>query len=292
MDTPTKISVVPHFSRLHEWIAMDEGFFQEEGLEPELLPEVMHAVSSHKGDNYGERPQDLPFVQQQKVTNSACEWGTACNAGAGMGSLVPDLYTVGRFAIFTRPGSTLTRLIDLRDVPVGVGLRAGSHFTALETLSQVLPRDHINLMHTGGPGTRLVALLNSEIEAANLLDPEIAIAEAKGLRKLALGEFRMTFWVAAEIEPQVLNRYFRALRKADEALVAHPDRYLHLWAHNVPPALAGDFDYTTFGLGERFVWEPYSEEMFREALAFATRWQLDDHVYERSYDRLLVLAGL
>ena len=97
------------------------------------LHQVMHAVSSHQGDNYGERPQDLPFVQQKKVTNSACEWGTACNAGAGLGRLVPDLYTVGRFAIFTHPGSTITRLIDLRDVPVGVGVRAGSHFTALET---------------------------------------------------------------------------------------------------------------------------------------------------------------
>lgn len=288
----TKISVVPHFSRLHEWIAMEDGYFQEEGLDAEMLPEVMHAVSSHKGDNYGERPQDLPFVRQQKVTNSACEWGTACNAGAGMGRLVPDLYTVGRFAIFTKPGSTVTRLIDLRDVPVGVGMRAGSHFTALETLSQVLPREHISLTHTGGPGTRLVALLNGEIEAANLLDPEIAIAEAMGLRKLAQGEFRMTFWVASDIEPDVLNRYFRALRKADEALLKQPAKYLHLWEHNVPPALAGDYDYTTFGLGERFVFEPYSEEMFHNALEFANKWQLDDQVRERTYSRLLVPAGL
>lgn len=291
-DRRAKISVVPHFSRLHEWIAMEEGYFQAQGLDPELLPEVMHAVSSHKGDNYGERPQDVPFVQQQKVTNSACEWGTACNAGAGMGRLVPDLYTVGRFAIFARPGSPITRLIDLRDVPVGVGMRAGSHFTALEMLSQVLPREHIKLTHTGGPGTRLVALLDGEVEAANLLDPEIAIAESKGLRAIARGEFRMTFWVAPDIEPDVLNRYFRALRRADEALMVHPEKYLHLWAHNVPPALDGDYDYSTFGLGERFVWEPYSEEMFREALAFANKWQLDDQVRERAYERLLVPAGV
>jgi hypothetical protein len=171
-------------------------------------------------------------------------------------------------------------------------MRAGSHFTALETLSQVLPREHISLTHTGGPGTRLVALLNGEIEAANLLDPEIAIAESKGLRKLAQGEFRMTFWVASDIEPDVLNRYFRALRKADEALLKQPEKYLHLWEHNVPPALAGDYDYTTFGLGERFVFEPYSEEMFHNALEFAKKWQLDDQVRERTYSRLLVPAGL
>src|SRR5690242_1536712 len=252
-ETRTPISVVPHFSRLHEWIALDEGYFDQEGLEPELLPEVMHAVSNHSGDSYGHRPQDVPFVQQQKVTNSACEWGTACNAGADMGRIVPDLYTVGRFAIFVRPGSPITRLIDLRDVPVGVGMRAGSHFTALHTLSQVLPKDHINLVHTGGPGRRLIALLGGEIAAANLLEPEIAIAEAKGLRRLAQGEFRMTFWVAPDISSDVLNAYFRALRRADEALSQHPDRYLGLWERNVPPGLEGTYDYTTFGLGEKFV---------------------------------------
>jgi hypothetical protein len=30
----TPIKVVPHFSRLHEWIALEEGFYQDEGLAP------------------------------------------------------------------------------------------------------------------------------------------------------------------------------------------------------------------------------------------------------------------
>lgn len=288
----TPISVVPHFSRLHEWIALDEGYFDQEGLEPEILPDVMHAVSSHSGDSYGHRPQDVPFVSQQKVTNSACEWGTACNAGAGMGRIVPDLYTVGRYAFFVRPGSPISRLVELRDVPVGVGMRAGSHFTALETLSQVLPKEHINLVHTGGPGRRLIALLSGEIEAANLLDPEIAIAESKGLRRLAQGEFRMTFWVAPDISSDVLYAYFRALRRADEALGQHPEKYMHLWERNIPPGLEGEYDYSTFGRGEKFVFEPYTEEMFAEAMDFAKKWGLDDHVREHRFARLVTPAGL
>ncbi|MDX6382124.1 MAG: hypothetical protein QOI57_3148 [Rubrobacteraceae bacterium] len=62
-----------------------------------MLTDVMHSVSSHRGDEYGQRPLDLPFVQEEEVANSACEWGTACNAGAGMGRVVPDLYSVGRY---------------------------------------------------------------------------------------------------------------------------------------------------------------------------------------------------
>lgn len=288
----TPVQVVPHFSRLQEWIALDEGFFQQEGLEPEMLQDVMHSVSSHHGDQYGQRPQDLPFVQQREVVNSACQWGTACNAGAGMGRLVPDLYTVGRFALFTRPGSRIQRLVDLRDIPVGIGERAGSHFTTLAVMEQVLPREHIRTVHTGGPGQRLAALLNGEIEAATLLDPEIPIAEAKGLRILARGEFLITFWVSPTINPSVLNAYFRAIKRADEALAQNPERYTHLWERNVPPVIKGDYDYSTFGLGEKFVFEPYTEEMFQHALQFAESWNLHTHVRDNQYGHLTIPAGL
>jgi NitT/TauT family transport system substrate-binding protein len=295
MTTPTQrtpIQVVPHFSRLQEWIALDEGFFQEEGLEPEMLQDVMHAVSSHHGDQYHQRPQDLPFVQQMEVVNSACQWGTACNAGAGMGRLVPDLYTVGRFALFTKPGSHVQRLVDLRDIPIGIGERAGSHFTTLGVLEQVLPKAHIRTVHTGGPGQRLIALVHGEVEAATLLDPEIAIAEAQGLLELARGEFLITFWVGPTVNQGVLNAYFRALRRADEALSRNPEKYMHLWERNIPPVLKGEYDYSLFGLGEKFVFEPYTEEMFQQALQFAEKWNLHTHIQDNQYSHLIVSAGI
>jgi ABC-type nitrate/sulfonate/bicarbonate transport system substrate-binding protein len=288
----TPIHIVPHFSRLQEWIALDEGFFQDEGLEPLMLPEVMHAVSSHHGEEYKRRPQDLPFVQQMEVVNSACQWGTACNAGAGMGKLVPDLYTVGRFAIFTRPGSKIERLVDLRDVPIGIGERAGSHFTTLQVLEQILPREHIRTVHTGGPGERLLALLRGEVEAANLLDPEIAIAESRGLRALARGEFLITFWVGPTIDRGVLKAYFHALQRANEALAQNPEKYMQLWERNIPPALKDTYDYSAFGLGEKFVFEPYTEEMFQNALQFAGKWNLHTYIQDTTYDNLISLAGL
>ncbi len=68
------------------------------------------------------------------MANSACHWGSLCNAGAGMGKFVPDVYGVARFGIFVRPGLARTRLTDLRGGPVGLGIMAGSHFTTLQTL--------------------------------------------------------------------------------------------------------------------------------------------------------------
>jgi hypothetical protein len=94
----TPIKVVPHFMRLHEWIALEGGYYRDEGLEPVLMADVMHSVS--------------------------------------------------------------------------------------------------------GPGRRLVALMDGDVDAATLLDPEIPIAEEKGLRRLAHGEFRTLFWVSASIDPE------------------------------------------------------------------------------------------
>lgn len=286
-----RIRVVPHFMRLHEWIAAREGYFTDElpdGMEAELMADWMHSVSSHRGDDYLSRPQDRVFVEEAEVANSACAWGSVCNAGAGVGKFVPDLYGVARYAIFVAPGSSITRLHELRDVPVGVGLMAGSHFTTLAALEQVLPAEHVSVVHTGGPGRRLAALLDGEVQAANLLDPEIAIAEEKGLRKIAQGEFRTLFWVSATLDQEVLNGYFRALRRADERLRANPDAYLPLWQRNVPPALAGDHDYTTFGLGELLVFEPFTDDMIAETVRFADRWNLRTRVTEHDITRTAV----
>ncbi len=280
------IRIVPHFMRLHEWIALEDGMYEREGLQPELLTDVMHSVSGHRESSYFERPQDRPFIEREEVANSACEWGSVCNSGAGMGRFVPDLYGVARHAFFAAPSSRFERLADLAGVPVGVGLMAGSHFTALRTLETVLPRERIEVANVGGPGRRLEALLAGEIEVANLLDPEIPMAEARGFRKLAAGEFRTLFWVSSTMSQDVLGPYFRALQSADRELRVDPAKYIHLWERNVPPALAGDYDYARFGRGELLVFEPYPEEAFVDALAFARRWGLDSEVRETRYEAL------
>lgn len=289
----TRIRVVPHFMRLHEWVALEDGGFEAEGLEAELLRDVMHDVSSHGRDPYFDRPQDKPFLTGgMDVANSACEWGSVCNAGAGMGKFVADLYGVARFAIFARPGSPLRRLSELAGVPVGVGLMAGSHFTTLRTLEGVLPRNQVKIENIGGPGRRLQALIDAEVEVANLLDPEIPIAEERGLTKLAQGEFRTLFWVSPGIPPVALGAYFRTLRRADQALRANPTRYLHLWKNNLPPTLAGDYDWSKFGLGEMLVFEHYPEETFSETVEFARRWGLDRNMHDETYAALAAAPSL
>lgn len=282
--SPTPINVVPHFMRLHEWIALFEGYYEQEGLDPHLLAEHMHDISSHGADDYFERPQDQPYLERQEVCSTACHWAVPMNAGAGMGKLVPDLHGLTRYAIFVAPGSGITRLGQLRDVPVGIGLMAGSHFSFLELMEKVLPKEHIKPKNIGGPGRRLEALLNGEVEAANLLDPEIPMAEQKGLAKIASGEFKTLFWVSPTISHEVLAAYFRVMRRANDALFTAPERYMHLWENNVPPHLKDDsYDYARFGLGEVLVFEEYTQQEYDRTLALAKRWGLDDELRADSH---------
>jgi hypothetical protein len=86
------------------------------------------------------------------------------------------------------------------------------------------------------------------------------------LQELPASQFLITFWVAPTVNRDVLQAYFRALKRTDEALARDPERYMPLWERNVPPALKGTYDYSAFGLGEMFVFELYTEEMFQQAL--------------------------
>src|SRR5215218_6341237 len=180
-----RLKISPTGMRLHEWIALERGYFQEEGIEPEIRWDVVQAtMASWKDLGYLERPQDKPFVTGEQTITNACAWGSICNAGAGMGKFVSDAYGVARWAIYVRPDSPIQRPEDLANVRVAVGMRAGSHFNVPYRLEQYLPLEQIQTVNVGGFGAGLQALLDGTVEASSLLDPQISMADQLGLRKI------------------------------------------------------------------------------------------------------------
>ena len=129
--------------RLHEWIALDRCYFSEQGIEPIIRWDIIRGIQASWQDTaYLERPQDAPFRGASEPVDviNHCAWGSVCNAGAGMGRFVPDAYGVARWAIYVRPDSPIQRPEDLADVPIAVGLRAGSHFNVPYRLEAYLRR--------------------------------------------------------------------------------------------------------------------------------------------------------
>ncbi len=284
--TPLQIS--PTGMRLHEWIALERGYFQEQGIEPHVRWDVvMGAIERWKGEGYRERPQDLPFVAGDQTVTNACAWGSVCNAGAGMGKFVPDAYGVARWAIYVRPDSPIQRPEDLANVPIAVGLRAGSHFNVPYRLEQYLPLDQIKVVNVGGFGARLTALLDGEVEASSLLDPQISMAEQLGLRRIIANTFKTLWWVDERHDRAVLDRFFRVLQRAEEDLTRDPASCLPLWHYSVPTEFKDHpWDYSRFDPGERFHYEPLPRAEYEEIVQQVERWGLDDFMQEKAFDRL------
>src|SRR4030095_9688731 len=287
MSALTKIRIFPTGMRLHEWIAFEEGYFRDQGLDPEVMWDVYLGQMRAWSGGYKARPQDASFLEGNQNIGNACAWGSVCNAGAGMGRFVPDAYGVARHAIYVRADSSIRRPEDLRGVPVAVGLMAGRHYNVPSRLERHLPLDDIKIAPVGGFGRRLDALWKREVEAASLLDPQIYMAEELGLRKILDGEFNTLWWVDAESERQILRRYFTALARADAAIERDLARYLPLWKKCVPPEFADrPWRVEGWGAGERFVFAPYPAEKLADVLAAIHRWGLGRGMHAREFDRL------
>jgi NitT/TauT family transport system substrate-binding protein len=285
-----RVKIAPKGMGLNDFVAMQEGFFAAEGLDVELDWKTFRGTqSSWKDLQYFQRPQDRPYTQDSaEVIQGACVWGSICNASAGMGRFVADAYGVSPWAIFVRPDSRIHQPRDLKDVPIAVGMRAGSHFNVPYRLEKFLALEHIKTVNTGGFGARLKALLDGEVEAASLLPPQIAMAEQLGLRKIIEDTFHTLWWVPDGSPPEVVTGYLRALDRAEKAMDAEPSKYLPLWKLAVPAEFetTHPWDFSRFGRGERFVYETIPRSEFDEVMDQVKRWGLDQYLKDREFENL------
>jgi NitT/TauT family transport system substrate-binding protein len=283
--------VAPKGMGLNDFVAEQDGFFRAEGLDVDFDWKTFRGTqSSWKGLDYRSRPQDQPYASgEADVVQGACAWGSVCNAGAGMGRFVRECYGVSPWAIYVRPDSKITTPSDLKDVPIGVGLRAGSHFNVPYRLEPYMPLENIKTVNVGGFGARLTALLNGEVEAASLLPPQIDMADQLGLRRIIADEFHTIWWVPENASKEGVNAYLRALDRAERALQSDLAAYLPLWRKAIPDDLVGlhAWDFSHFSRGERFVYESIPLSEFDEIMEQVKRWGLDDVLQERSFDKLI-----
>jgi hypothetical protein len=286
-----RVKVAPKGMGLNDFVAKREGFFEAEGIDVEFDWKIFRGTqSSWKGIEYFQRPQDKPYTESKEdVIQGACVWGTICNASAGMGRVVAQAYGDSPWAIYVRPDSKIREPEDLADVPVSVGLRAGSHFNVPYRLEKYLPLERIKIVNTGGFGARLKALLDGEVEAASLLPPQIDMADQIGLRCIIADRFKTLWWSPANAAPEVVRGYLNALQRAEDALEADLPKYLPLWKISVPAEFDDyhPWEFSRFSRGEKFVYQPLPRDEFDDTLAQVERWGLDQHLKEREFERLV-----
>jgi len=279
-----KFRIQPHV-RLQEWVAEDLGLFADEGLDYEFEAQgfagatrpaaSVSATDSAPLDIRSGAFEDMETGRSCEVS-AACHWAVNAAASSSHGKMWGRAYSVCESGIFVAADSPYKRPEDLAGVPVGVGYHSGSHYSAIQALEPFLERSQIELAFIGLPFDRVRGLRSGEVEAVNVFGAQYYILEQLGFRKLADSTFIMGFLVAEDADSDDLERYFRAIRRAQREIDLEPERFKHYWEREMPDDLLELVDVRRFGPGERIVFEPYTRDMFERTHRWMESWELFD----------------
>ena len=263
-----KFIIEPHF-RLQEWIAHDKGYFTDEGLDYEFRETVRSTDGKvhDKGDKQGAMQS---FEAGRKADVScACHWTVNVAASKGHGRMASEVYSVSPAGIFVQPDSKIKTPEDLAGVPISVGYQSGSHYATIQALEQFMPQDKINLSFKDGlVFGRMEKLLNGEVPACTLFSGPYYYAEQLGFRKVLDCTFMMATMLTGDPDMEDVQKFFRALRRAQADIDLRPELYTKHYKKEFPKRFHGTMDTRRWGPGERIVFEPYSREIFEDSRAW------------------------
>ena len=257
--------VSPHM-RLHEWVAEEEGFFSDTGLDYVFREQLGSRDGAYHdlGDKVGAY-QTFESGRTCDVS-AACHWTVNAAASAGHGKLYPGCYSVAPCGIFVAPGSDIREPEDLAGVPISVGYQSGSHYSTIQTLDEFLAPGDIALTFADGLlFHRLEQLVDGEAPAVSLFSGPYYLAEQLGFRKVVDTSFMMASMITGDPEPGDVEKYFVALRRAQVEIDLRLERHRHHYRKEFPERFHGVMDVRRFGAGERLVFEPYTEDIFERS---------------------------
>ena len=261
----SKFIIQPHF-RLQEWVAEEKGYFGAEGLDYVFNEEVQS--SDGKVHDKGKKIGAYQSFEEGRSSDvsCACHWTVNVAASSGLGKLFPEADSVAPAAIFVPADSPVRQPSDLAGVPISVGYQSGSHYSSIQALEQYLPADKIHLSFNDGMlFKRMQLLIDGQIPAAALFSGPYYFAEQLGFRKIIDTTFMIATMITGDTEPAQLRKYFRALQRAQRDIDLRPEVYTHYYLKEFPVRYHSMMDTRRWGPGERIVFEPYTEEAFKQS---------------------------
>jgi NitT/TauT family transport system substrate-binding protein len=276
-----RFRIQPH-GRLQEWVAEEKGYFKDEGLDYEFTTDT-GATVSQTFQTTEEAPHEvLRGAFESMEAGRACDVSSACHWAVNMassgehGQMWGHAYSVTPSGIYVPPESPIRAPRDLAGVEVGVGYHSGSHFSALQALEAVLPRDQITFQFIGLPVDRLRLLLERKVGAANVFGAPLYVLEQQGFRKMLDTTFMIGFLLSSEADKDDVERYFNALRRAQKEIDLEPERYKRYLLKELPARYHELVDAQSFGTGERIVFEEYTRDDFDRTHRWMESWKLFD----------------
>lgn len=266
--------------RLQEWVAEEKGYFKDQGLDYEFLVKPIATWSSDV-DSTESAPAEVQRGAFESIEEGrgcelslACHWTVNMAASAGHGKMYTKAYAVTPSGIYVAPESPIGTPRDLAQVPVTVGYHSGSHFSTLQNLEKFLRRDEIKLHFAGLLLDRLALAVDRRAPAVSLFGAPSYVVEQLGFRKVVDTTFMVGHLVSAEADMEDVERYFKALRRAQQDIDIEPELYKHYFLKELPERYHNMIDIRAFGPGERLVFEPYPEATFERTRKWIESWHL------------------
>jgi NitT/TauT family transport system substrate-binding protein len=273
--------IQPH-TRIQEWVALEKGYFADEGLEYELEESFAAKFKNPTLDDAGTPAEIKAGAFEHMSTHRSCDISSACHWAVNMaatteqGRMWGHAYSVTPSAIWVAPESSIRAPEDLAGHDVAVGFHSGSHFSAVQSLEAFLPASEIKLTFVGLPFDRVQLLLDRRVPAANVFGTAGYLLEQQGFRKVVDTSFMIGFLVRPTAADEDVRKYFRALRRAQCEIDIEPERYKHYLVDELPDRYKTMLDTRVCGIGERIVFEPYTREMYERT----HRWMLAHQLFE------------
>ena len=289
----SKFAIGPHM-RLHEWIAAEKGYFDDEGLDYEFREQLNSKVG--KENNLGDKVGAYQTFERGRTSDvsSACHWTVNMAAGAGHGLLYAEAYSVAPCGIYVHADSGIKTPEDLAGVPISVGYQSGSHYSTIEALDMFLEPGQIELSFADGLlFSRMELLIDGTVPAVNVFSGPMYFLEQLGFRKIVDTSFMMAAMIDEAANLEDVKKYYNALRRAQSDLDLHTHKYTHFYKQEFPLRFQDQMDTRLFGPGERIVFEPYSNEIYADT----QKWIMERGIFPegdpviRDYDESVATAA-
>jgi len=248
-----RIGLLPILDGLPIHVADSLGYFEEEGLQVEIIPVASGA----------ERDQLMQSGQIDAMINelvSVMLFNQESSRVAAVRFARTATETTPLFQILAAPGSGIEVPGDLRNIEVGISEGTVIEYTTTRMLQAAGLRDEeIAAIAVPKIPDRLNLLLGGQLLAATLPEPAASVAVQQGARVVlddtlipersnSLITFDQTF---LDQHPDMVSAFLRAVERAVEVINADPDAWDALLVERnlLPPDLVDHIQVPTYPLG-------------------------------------------